>query len=69
MALQEVEKLSIDSKLLLTPEEAAEYSHIGVNKIIELAKEKDCPFVLKNGNRHLIKRVEFEEYIRSRKEI
>ncbi len=64
-----VERLPIDRKLVLTVKEAAEYSNMGVNLIIKLAKEPGCPFVLKNGNRHLIKREEFEAYIKSRNEI
>ncbi|MFG6369447.1 MAG: helix-turn-helix domain-containing protein [Lachnospiraceae bacterium] len=57
------ETLSIPQKLLITVEEAAEYSHIGVHKIRELLEEKDCDFVLKKGSYSLIKRVKFEKYI------
>lgn len=57
------EAVPIPQKLLLTVEEAAEYSHIGVHKIRELLEEKDCDFVLKKGSYSLIKRVKFERYI------
>lgn len=57
------ETVPIPQKLLLTVEEAAEYSHIGVHKIRELLEEKDCDFVLKKGSYSLIKRVKFERYI------
>ena len=50
-------------KMTLTPEEAAEYSNIGVNKIRSMADEPHCPFVVFVGNRKLIKRKEFEKYI------
>lgn len=57
------ETVPIPQKLLLTVEEAAEYSHIGVHKIRELLEDKDCDFVLKKGSYSLIKRVKFERYI------
>lgn len=57
------ETVPIPQKLLLTVEEAAEYSHIGVHKIRELLEEKDCDFVLKKGVHSLIKREKFEKYI------
>ncbi len=57
------ETVPIPQKLLITVEEAAEYSHIGVHKIRELLGEKDCDFVLKKGSYSLIKRVKFERYI------
>lgn len=47
----------------LNLEEAAAYSGIGINKLRELAKAKNCPFVLRVGNRHLIKRRLFDQYI------
>lgn len=57
------ETVPIPQKLLLTVEEAAEYSHIGSHKIRELLEEKDCDFVLKKGSYSLIKRAKFERYI------
>lgn len=55
--------LSISEKSLLTPEEAAEYFNIGVNKVRSLTDGKNCPYVLWSGNRRLIKRKPFEEYL------
>ena len=46
----------------LTLEEAAEYSGIGVNKLRKLSNEPDCKFVLWNGNKRLIKRVELDKF-------
>lgn len=61
--------IPIPQKLLLTVEEAAEYSHIGEHRIRELLEEKDCDFVLKKGAFSLIKRVRFENYILEREVI
>lgn len=56
--------LKNEAKLTLTIKEAAEYSNIGINKIDALLKQPNCPFVLFVGTRKLVKRREFEEYIR-----
>lgn len=50
-------------KLSLTIKEAAVYSNIGINKIEELLKQPKCNFVLYVGNKKLVKRKEFEQYI------
>ena len=50
----------------MTIKEAAEYSSIGINKIDELLKQPNCPFVLFIGTRKLVKRREFEEFIHNR---
>jgi len=57
------ETVPIPQKLLLTIEEAAEYSNIGVHRIRDLLEEPDCDFVLKKGAYSLIKRTKFERYI------
>lgn len=57
-------QVPIHLKLTLTIKEAAEYSNIGINKIDSMLKEPNCPFVLYVGTRKLVKRREFEEYIR-----
>lgn len=49
-------------KLNLTPKEASEYSNIGVSRIYEMLDD-DCTFLLKIGNKKLIKRKEFEDFI------
>lgn len=67
--MKEKETVPIPQKLLLTVEEAAEYSNIGICKINELAKEPMCNFVLYVGRKKLIKRKEFEKYICSTVEI
>lgn len=62
----EVEKVPIHQKMTLTIREAAEYSNIGINKIEALLKQPHCPFVLFVGTRKLVKRQEFEEFIRGK---
>ena len=53
----------ISEKVLLTVEEAASYSNIGINKISELLNNPLCEFVLHVGKKRLVKRKEFEKYI------
>ncbi|MBP3339134.1 MAG: hypothetical protein J6L69_07000 [Lachnospiraceae bacterium] len=63
------EKVPIWEKVTLTKEEAAEYSHIGLNKLEELLKMPGCKFVLYVGKKKLIKRKEFEKYLADNIEI
>jgi len=55
-------EIPINLKLNLTIEEAVAYSNIGENTLREEIVKPHCPFVLKIGNRKLIKRKEFEEW-------
>ena len=57
------------NKVMLTKEEAAAYSHIGINKLEEMLKVPNCPFVLYVGKKKLIKRTEFERYLLENVEI
>lgn len=59
-------EIPIWEKMTLTPEEAAAYSNIGVNKIRSMADDPQCSFVVFVGNRKLIKRKEFEKFISNR---
>lgn len=56
-------KVPIWEKLNLTMEEAAAYSNIGINKIREISNDASCPFVLWIGNKRLIKRRNFDEFV------
>ena len=60
---QQTASLPIDRKMLLSIREAAEYSNIGINKIDEMLKQPNCPFVLYVGTKKLVKRKAFEENI------
>ena len=50
-------------KANLSLEEAAAYYGIGINRIRALTDTDDCPYVLWVGNKRLIKRKAFEEYL------
>lgn len=47
----------------LTIEEAAVYSNIGRNKLRQLTDDEKCVFVLWVGEKRLIKRKQFDEFI------
>ncbi|TDP45158.1 excisionase [Aminicella lysinilytica] len=53
-------------KTNLSIEEAIIYTGIGRNKLYELTSKDDCPFVLWVGNKRLVKRVAFDEYVLKR---
>ena len=59
----EVLTVPIHLKVTLSIKEAAEYSNIGINKIEQLLRKPNCPFVLYVGTKKLVKRREFEEFI------
>ena len=58
-----MKEVPIWEKSNLSLEEAAAYSGIGVNKLRALTNEKNCRFVLWVGNKRLIKRRLFDQYI------
>ena len=58
----DMSRVPLWKKMNLTVEEAAEYSGIGVSKIKEISNQKNCPFVLWNGTKRLIKRKKLDEY-------
>ena len=57
------EKVPIPSKTCLTLEEAAAYSGIGIGKLREITNDENCNFVLWIGNKRLIKRRLFDQFI------
>ena len=57
-----MKQVPIWEKSNLTLEEAAAYSGIGKNKLRELSDERNCRFVLWNGNKRLIKRRELDKF-------
>lgn len=56
----------IHQKLTLSVEEAVAYTGIGINKIYSMLNTPNCPFALYIGNRRLVKRQAFEDYINSK---
>ncbi len=57
------DKIALSQKSLLTLEEASAYFNIGVCKMRELTNDDNCPYVLWNGSKRLIKRKPFEEFL------
>lgn len=55
----------IQVKVLLTLEEAASYTGIGMNKLREISNRDDCNFVLWNGTRRLLKREKLLDFLNS----
>lgn len=58
-----MKEMPIWEKSNLTIEEAALYSGIGRNKLRQLTDDENCKFVLWVGNKRLIKRKKFDEFI------
>lgn len=58
-----MKEVPIWEKSNLSLEEAAAYSSIEINKLRNLTNEKDCRFVLWVGNKRLIKRRLFDQFI------
>lgn len=56
-------ELDISKKCLLTLEEAASYTGIGVNKLREISNDAGCNWVLWNGTRRMIKRAKLESFL------
>lgn len=51
-------------RYLLTIREAAEYFHIGEKKLRQIVEENStADFIIMNGNRVMIKRKAFEQYL------
>lgn len=58
-----MKEIPIWEKSNLSLEEAAAYSGIGINKLREITNEDRCKFVLWVGNKRLIKRCLFDQFI------
>lgn len=50
-------------KACMTLEEASAYSSIGINKLREITEDEKCEFVMYVGNKRLVKRKLFENYL------
>ena len=60
---RKIELVPLWHRCTLTLEEAVAYSGIGRNKLIELAEQKDCNFVIWSGRKRLFKRRKLDEFI------
>ena len=58
-----MKEIPIWEKSNLSLEEAAAYSGIGINKLREITNEDRCKLVLWVGNKRLIKRRLFDQFI------
>lgn len=56
-------KVPIWKKTNLTVDEASAYSGIGTKKLRKMTESEDCPYVLWNGTKRLIKREQLDEYL------
>ena len=58
-----MEKLALSEKYMLSINEAGAYFSIGVKKMRRLAEDNLGVFAVYSGNRYLIIRTKFEEYL------
>lgn len=56
-------EIDLSKKVLLTLEEAACYTGLGINKLRQMSSSDNCTWVLWNGSRRMIKRVKLEAYL------
>lgn len=56
-------KIACEERYTLSIKEAATYFNIGIKKMRKLADENLGIFSVKSGNRYLIIRTKFEEYL------
>lgn len=52
-------------RITISLEEAAAYSGIGVRKLRDMTDKPECNYVIWVGNRRMIKRKKFDEYLES----
>ena len=62
-SIKTIQKVPIWYKPTLSISEASVYTGISTTKLYELTDSEDCPFVLWIGNRRLVKRRLFDEFI------
>ncbi len=56
-------KVPISEKCLLTLEEAAAYTGIGICKLREMSNDERCDFVLWNGSKRMLKKEKLKAYL------
>lgn len=55
--------MAVSEKYMLTIKEASEYFNIGIKKMRRLAEDNEGEFAIYMGNRYLVIRGRFEQYI------
>ncbi|MDO4268654.1 MAG: excisionase [Eubacteriales bacterium] len=58
-----MKNVPIWEKANLSMEEASAYFGIGINKLREMTDDSNCPYVLWNGSKRMIKRKAFEKFL------
>jgi len=58
-----VEQIPVTEKALLTLEEAAAYTGLGLQKLRIISNDENCDFVLWNGSKRMFKRKRLEAYL------
>ena len=53
----------VHEKYLLTLEEAARYTGLGMQKLRDMSNDENCNFVIWNGSKRMFKRARLEEYL------
>lgn len=56
-------ELSLSEKYTLTVNEAAAYFNIGIKKMRRLAEDHTGDFAVQSGNRYLVIRTKFEQFL------
>ncbi len=56
-------EVDIKDKVLLTLEEAAAYTGVGINKLRKLSNNENCKFVIFIGTKRMLKRELLKEYL------
>lgn len=56
-------EVDIKDKVLLTLEEAAAYTGVGINKLRKLSNNENCKFVIFIGTKRMLKREALKEYL------
>lgn len=65
LGVHQMYELPLGEKYTLSIKEAAVYFNIGIKKMRRLAEENMGNFALVSGNRYLIIRTKFEEYLQN----
>lgn len=63
MSQKKRQTVPIQEKCLLTLEEAAEYTGLGMQKLRDISNFESCRFVLWNGAKRMFKRKKLEAYL------
>ena len=58
-----MKNVPIWEKANLSMEEASAYFGIGINKLREMTNDSNCPYVLSNGSKRMIKRKALEKFL------